>query len=116
MSRLRTPDTTLSVSVRPEPTRPKMPVTLPRIEREGCVADHAAHREVFDGQDLLAARAWRTLSGFVIDLVGQGSPDHCLNDLLAIEGRGNVGRNQPSIAQDRDPVGDLQRLLERMAK
>ena len=49
-----------------------------------------------------------------IELVGERPSDHLADDRFAREGLGVVGDNVGAVAQDRDPVGDFERFLQRV--
>ena len=113
-SRFSTPATTFAASVRPEPIRPKTPVIWPAKTEKDVLRT-----------TLPIDRFW-TLSTFspagrglpvlvrTVEFVGERAADHGAHDLLAVEGRRDVGHDMLAVAHDGDAVGDLQRLLQRM--
>ena len=87
---------------------------LPAEDREGGIPHDTRAGEVFNAQHLLAIGARFALAR-TVQCLGEIAADHRLDDGFPGEVSGVAGRHQFAVAEHRDPVGDLERLFQRMA-
>ena len=88
---------------------------LAAVDRKRGVADHAAHRQVLDAENLLPVGArYAFLCILAVEFAGQRAADHGIDDLVAVEILGEIGDDVLAVAQHGDAIRDRQRFFQRV--
>ena len=87
---------------------------LSRKDRKRIVFDGRAHGQVLNAKNFPARRPQRPPGALAVELFGQIAPDHRADHLGPIQIFGGIGYHMFAVTQDRDPIRDLQSLLDGM--
>ena len=104
------PNSASATSVRPEPIRPAKPRTSPRLRSKRHVFEDACRC-----RDPCTDRIDVALFGRRALLEEHLAAHHVRDRPLRRHVGARPGRNQPAVAEHRDPVGDLEHLLHPVA-
>ena len=87
---------------------------LSRKERKRIVFGGRAHGQVLNAENFPARRPQRPPGALAVELFGEIAPDHRADHLGPIQLLGGIGYLMFAVTQDRDPIRDLQSLVDGM--